>query len=162
MSDILCMYYSRTGNTRKVMEDIAGSLGAELVELRDDVSRGGWSGWLRCGLDAMRPSTAPLEPFQTRTPLEWYRLVILGTPVWAGRCSSIMRGFLKEYGSSIQNAAYVLTHSGGNRYEEVYRQMDQYVPHRHAVAVSLRVGTVGFTFWQNEFLRQVREFMETS
>ena len=47
MSNILCMYYSRTGNTKKAMEEIAQELGAELVELRDDVVRSGWKGFLR-------------------------------------------------------------------------------------------------------------------
>ena len=35
MSDILCIYYSRTGTTKKAMEEIASALDAELVELRD-------------------------------------------------------------------------------------------------------------------------------
>ena len=33
MSDILCLYYSRTGTTRTVMEQIAELLEAELVEI---------------------------------------------------------------------------------------------------------------------------------
>ena len=33
MSDILCIYYSRTGNTKKAMEEIAAALDAELAEL---------------------------------------------------------------------------------------------------------------------------------
>ena len=33
MSDILCIYYSRTGNTKKAMEEIASAL-AELDSLR--------------------------------------------------------------------------------------------------------------------------------
>ena len=32
MSDILCIYYSRSGRTRQVMEEIAQELEAELVE----------------------------------------------------------------------------------------------------------------------------------
>ncbi|MEI3305740.1 MAG: hypothetical protein V8R40_06725 [Dysosmobacter sp.] len=44
------------------MEEIAEELGAELVELRDDVDRSGWRGFLRCGMDAMRKTTAPLCP----------------------------------------------------------------------------------------------------
>ena len=36
MSDILCIYYSRTGNTKKAMEEIAAALDAELAELRDN------------------------------------------------------------------------------------------------------------------------------
>lgn len=57
MKDVLCIYYSRTGNTKKAMEEIAGELGAEVVELRDDTDRTGWRGWLRCGLDAMRKTS---------------------------------------------------------------------------------------------------------
>ena len=160
MSDILCMYYSRTGNTKKAMEEIAGALGAELVELSDEVDRSGWKGWLRCGIDAMRRTTAPLKPFQTEKALKEYKLVILGTPVWAGRCSSVLRGFLKKYGKHLQNAAYVLTRSGEDKYEEIYDQLDMYTPCGHQVTASLRCGSVGYVFWQEEFLRQVREYME--
>ena len=46
-NNILCVYYSRTGNTKRAMEEIAHALNAELVELRDGVDRGGWRGWLR-------------------------------------------------------------------------------------------------------------------
>ena len=56
-NNILCVYYSRTGNTKRAMEEIAHALNAELVELRDGVDRGGWRGWLRCGRDAVRRST---------------------------------------------------------------------------------------------------------
>ena len=111
MSDILCIYYSRTGNTKKAMEEIAAALDAELAELRDNADRSGWRGWLRCGLDAMRKDTRPVAPLETARPLGDYRLVILGTPVWAGRSSAVMRSFLKDRGGEIRNAAYVLTRS---------------------------------------------------
>ena len=55
--------------------------------------------------------------------------------------------------------AYVITRSSKNKYAEVYRQMDQYVPAGHTAAVSLRSGDVGSAFWQEEFLRQVRELL---
>ena len=160
MSDILCIYYSRTGNTKKAMEEIASALDAELAELWDDADRSGWRGWLRCGLDAMRKSTRPVRPIETQKQLGEYRLVILGTPVWAGRYSAVMRSFLKAHGEEIQNAAYVLTRSSGAQYQEVYRQMDLSVPAGHRAAVSLRSGDVGWEFWQEEFLRQVRAFLE--
>ena len=159
MSDILCIYYSRTGNTRKAMEEIAQALDAELVEITDGVVRTGTSGWLRSGLDAMRKTTEPLKPFETNRPLKDYRLVIVGTPVWAGRCSSVVRSFLKKYGRKLNNAAYVVTRGSEKRDEELYDQMDLYVPCGHQAAVSLRSGSVGYDFWQEEFLRQVREFL---
>ena len=160
MKDVLCMYYSRTGNTKKAAEEIAADLGAELVELRDEVDRSGWKGWLRCGLDAMRRTTAPLLPFETARPLGAYRLVIVATPVWAGRCSSVTRAFLKKHGGKLKNAAYVVTRGSEEKSEEVYEQMDLYAPCGHAAAVSLRVDSVGYAFWREEFLRQVRDFLD--
>ena len=162
MSDILCMYYSRSGNTKKAMEEISEALGAELVELSDATDRSGWRGWMRCGLDAVRRTTEPLRPYKTAKPLKDYKLVILGSPVWAGRCSSIMRSFLKLHGKDLSGAAYVLTRKGEDKCEEIYKQMDSYVPCGHQAAVSLRCGDVGCAFWQEEFLRQVRDLLENS
>lgn len=54
MRDVLCVYYSRSGNTKKVMKSIAAELNAELVQLTDGVERGGLRGWFRCGLDAVK------------------------------------------------------------------------------------------------------------
>ena len=156
MSEILCIYYSRTGNTKKAMEEIAAELGAELVELHDAAERGGWKGYLRCGMDAMRKTVDPLSHFETERPLQDYRLVILGTPVWAGRCSSVIRSFLKDHGRELRQAAYVVTRGGENRADEVYEQMDHYVSQPRGAAVSLRVDSVGYHFWQEEFLRQVK------
>jgi len=159
MSDILCMYYSRTGNTKQTMEEIAAALDAELVELTDGMDRSGWGGWMRSGMDAMRRTTLRNKPFRTERPLQDYRLVIIGTPVWAGRCSSIARGFLKEHGKKLQNAAYVLLRGSEDKNEEVYEQMDRYTSCGHCTAVSLRRDSVGYAFWEEEFLRQVRIFM---
>ena len=112
MSDILCLYYSRSGNTRQTMAEIAKALEAELVEFTDGVDRQGRKGYFRSGLDAMRRSTHPLEKFETAKPLEEYRLVILGSPVWAGRCASPVRGLLKRRGQELSRVAYVLTRGG--------------------------------------------------
>ena len=157
MSDVLCIYYSRTGSTRAAMEEIARELGAELVELRDGVNRSGARGWLRCGMDAMRRTCPQAEKPETKRPLSDYRLVIIGSPVWAGRCSSVARSFLKQYGKELQNAAYVLLRGSEDKNEEVYDQMDLYTPCGHRAAVSLRSGSVGYAFWQEECLRQIRD-----
>ena len=68
MSDILCIYYSRTGNTKKAMEEIAAALDAELAELRDDADRSG-VGWTPC---AKTPAPWP----RWRQPVPW------GTTAW--------------------------------------------------------------------------------
>ena len=160
MSDVLCVYYSRTGRTRQTMEEIAQALDGELVELSDGVDRSGAAGALRSGLGAMRRTVRPPQPFQTKRPLGKYRLVILGSPIWAGRCSCVIRGFLKEYGGQLENVAYVVTRGTEDRNEDVFDQMDLYTPTPRCAAVSLRRGSVGYAFWQEEFLRQVRECLK--
>ena len=159
MQDVLCIYYSRTGNTKKVMRAIAAETNAELVALTDGVDRSGLRGWLRSGLDAVKRDCPEAKPVETQRKLENYRLVIIGTPVWAGRCSSVVRSFLKQHGKELNRVAYVLTRGSAHRSEDIYRQMDLYTGKPHRAATSLRVGHVGHTFWQEEFLRQVREIL---
>lgn len=158
-NNVLCVYYSRTGNTKRAMEEIARALDAELAELSDGVDRSGVGGWLRSGLDAVRRSS-PKVKFKTKWPLSDYKLVIVGSPVWAGRCSAPARGFLKQNGRDLRNAAYVITRGSEDKYEEVFQQMDLYAPCGHRAAVSLRPGDVGCEFWQEEFVRQAREFLK--
>ena len=152
MSDILCIYYSRTGHTRRAMEEVADALGAEVTAITDDRDRS--------GMDAMKTSTRPLLPFQTEKPLNEYRLVIIGSPVWAGRCASPVRALLKRRGLELSNVAYVVTRSTSQRSEEVYDQMDMYVKNAHRMAVSLRPGSEGYEFWRNDFVQNVRRWMD--
>ena len=152
----LCVYYSRTGHTEKLMREIAAELNCEIVKLDDGVDRSGLKGWLRSGMQAMARRLPKVKPFKTALPLGVYDLVIIGTPVWAGRCSAPVRSFLQGYGQQIRRAAYVITRASGVRYEEVFRQMDLYVPAPHISAVSIRPGAVGSDFWRDEFLTSIR------
>ena len=97
-----------------------------------------------------------VKPLETNLPLSIYDLVIIGTPVWAGRCSSPVRSFLVEYGGELRQVAYVITRSSDLRYEEVFDQMDLYVPTPRVSAVTIRPNTVGSTFWRDEFLISIR------
>ena len=62
MSDILCLYYSRSGNTRQTMAEIAEALEAELVEFTDGVDRQGRIFPLRAGCHAaLHPSAGEIR-----------------------------------------------------------------------------------------------------
>ena len=157
MPYILCVYYSRTGNTEKLMREIAQELKCEIVKLDDGVDRSGVGGWMRSGMQAMARRLPAVKPLKTEFPLGVYDLVIIGSPVWAGRCSAPVRSFLMQYGEELRRTAYVITRSSDLRYEEVFDQMDLYVRAPRAAAVTIRPNTVGSTFWRDEFLTRVRE-----
>ena len=138
------------------MEIIAGELNAELVELTDGKNRKGSLRAIAACFAAVRKTTPALKPFDTERTLEDYDLVILGTPVWAGRCSVVMRAFLKEYGPRLSKVAYVITRGSKRRYEEVCQQMDLYTNEPGVCWATLQVGSAGEEFWRAEFIRQVK------
>ena len=152
----LCLYYSRTGSTEKLIREIAQELGCEMFKLDDGVDRSGVKGWLRSGMQAMSRKLTPVKLPKTTLPLSVYDLVIIGTPVWAGRCSAPVRSFLMEYGEDIRRAAYVITRGSEVHYEEVFDQMDLYVRTPRVHAVSIRPNAVGADFWRDEFLASIR------
>lgn len=141
------------------MEELSAALDCELAEVSDRVNRQGALGWLRCGLDAMRKRTRAVNRLQSRRRLSDYGLVILGTPVWAGRCSSVMRGFLKRRGYEMNDVAYVITHASEEPYRAVFDQMDKYLRAPRVAEVSLRPGSTGYVFWRDLFLKTVADRM---
>ena len=158
-NDILCICYSRTGKTRQTMAEIAAALDSELLEVSDRVRRGGAMGWLRCGLDAMRKKTNAINRVETAKPLWEYKLVILGTPVWAGRCASVMRAFLKRRGYELPDVAYVITHGSDEPYRAVFEQMDLYLRKPRVAEASLRPDSAGYIFWRDQFLKTCADFV---
>jgi len=157
--DVICIYYSRTGKTERAMREIAHALDCQLVEVHDYVHRGGALGALRCGLDAMRRRTRAITRVESKRQLWEYKLVILGTPVWGGRCSSVIRGLLKRRGYEMADVAYVITHKSDEHYREVFDQMDQYLLKPHVADASLRPGSTGYVFWRDQFLKACADFV---
>ena len=64
MNSPLVVYYSRTGNTRKLAKIIAEKLKADIEEIEDSTSRSGPLGWLRAGRDAGLKSLTKLKPLK--------------------------------------------------------------------------------------------------
>lgn len=159
MHDILCIYYSRSGNTRAAAEEIAAALDAELAEITDAQDRSGLKGYFRSGLDAMRRHGSANRPASNGAPAHGLppcdpRLARLG-----GRCASPVRALLKERGGELPRVGYVLTRAGSRKYEEIYDQMDRYLPAEHQLAVSLRPGSEGYDFWLGDFVQNVQRLL---
>ncbi len=156
MANILCVYYSRTGRTARLVRSIAQELDCEIVKLEDGVNRKGLSGWLASGLHAVARKVPPIKEFHTEKKLKEYDLVILATPVWAGRCSAPMRSFLMQHGDELRKTAHIITRSCSLRYDEVFEQMDQYLRKPRAYAASIEADSIGSDFWKDEFLTALR------
>jgi len=118
---ILVVYYSRTNNTKLVAEVIAQSLEADIEEIKDEKNRMGVFGFLRCGYESIFKKLTDIKV--SRKNPEKYDLIIVGSPVWAGRLSSPVRTYLHLYGCKFKNVSFFVTYGlGGGK---VFRQMEE-------------------------------------
>ena len=117
---ILVAYYSRTGNTKRVAEKIAGMLKADTNEIIDLKERKRVIiGWLISGRDAMKKKETQIK-FK-KNP-EKYDLVIIGTPIWAWNMAPAVRTYLKQ-NRKIKKVAFFCTFGGssGKTFKEMER-----------------------------------------
>jgi menaquinone-dependent protoporphyrinogen IX oxidase len=118
----LVVYYSRTGNTRRLGRWIAAGLDATAEEIGDRVDRRGLIGYLRSGNQALFNRKTDILPV-AHDPNE-YELVVIGTPVWRMSLSSPVRTYLHQFGRRLRHVAFFCTMDrfGSQR---VFRQMQQ-------------------------------------
>jgi len=107
---ILLVYYSRSGHTRRLAEQIAEHCGADIEEIVDSVGRRGVLGFLRSLLEALLRLPAPIEPSR-RSPRN-YDTVIVGSPVWAGQVPSPVRSYLRRNRGRFRRVAFFCSHRG--------------------------------------------------
>jgi len=103
----LVVYFSRSGTTRKVAEELARALGADLERINDHEDRSGFGGYMRSGRQALKDVLVQIDE-PGRDPAD-YDLVIVGTPVWAYKMCSPVRTYLTNYASRIKDAAFFCT-----------------------------------------------------
>ena len=110
MKRILVTYYSLTGNTAKVAVDLAARLRADVMPLRELAQRRGMLGYLRAAIDSLRERPAAIEP--PAKSAGDYDLIIVGTPIWAGRITPAVRAYLQTVRGATARVAFFIT-SGG-------------------------------------------------
>ena len=109
----LVAFYSRTGNTKKVAEDISKVLKCDIEEIFDTKNRQGAIGWIFAGGDSTMKKLTKLKPVK-RNPAK-YDIVIIGTPVWAFTMSAPIRTYISENRNKFKKIALFCTHEGAPR-----------------------------------------------
>ncbi len=117
----LVVFYSRTGHTRKVTEDLALLLGADVEELIDKKARAGMSGYLGAGKDALGEKLTELGPLKFN-PAD-YELVVIGTPVWSWNMTPAVRTYLSAHKAVFGTVAF-FTLSGKTAPDKIVKKME--------------------------------------
>lgn len=93
----LIVYFSLEGNTAYIADELARRLEADTLRLvpREAYHTGGFKKYFWGGKSAVMSEAPELEPYDVDPA--GYDLIILGTPVWAGRCTPPLRTFLTRH-----------------------------------------------------------------
>jgi hypothetical protein len=111
---ILIVYYSETGHTRAAAQALDEALDATVEPLSAPLLSGRRGFWMFCWrtLTAIVGRAAEIEP--PRHDPAGFGLVVLASPVWAGRLSTPMRSYIERFRRRFGRVAFVTTQSGAN------------------------------------------------
>lgn len=114
----LIVYYSKTGNTKKVAEELAGRLGADadIEEIIDRKNRFGFLNWFRSGRDGLKKELTTIQP--TSCDPSRYDLIVLGSPVWGWNMVPAVRTYFEKNKEKIKSYAFFVT-SGNTPVEKI-------------------------------------------
>ena len=105
--NVLVVYYSRTGNTRRVATELATLGDWDIEPLIDTKNRRGPVGYVRSLLDSIFARTTHLAALR-HDPAD-YDLVVVGTPVWSSSISAPVRTWLQEHAGKLPPLAFFAT-----------------------------------------------------
>jgi flavodoxin len=93
-TDILVVYYSRSGNTEAMARQIARSLRANIRSIKTDKYTLDLKGQREAGNDADLEVLPPVSP--STIDLSQYRLILLGSPIWWYRPATPLWSFVEN------------------------------------------------------------------
>jgi len=131
---VLIVYYSKTGHTQKIAQDIAKQMDAEIEEIIDQKKRTGVLGFITGGRDAMTKKETLISRMR-KNPAN-YKLVILGSPIWAGNIAPAVRTYINRYRDSLPPVAFFFS-SGGKTPDQVFEKLSGVVKEKPVVMTGL-------------------------
>ena len=108
---LLIVYYSLSGKTAALAENLTKSLNAKSIRIEDLKPRRGILGFIRSGFESSTGRLAKIKPIDSlgEAGLNDYSAVLLLAPIWASNICSPLRAFLTQYGQSIGRYGLILT-----------------------------------------------------
>lgn len=118
----LVVYYSRTGTTQRLAQQIAERLHADIEKISDTTDRSGAIGYFSAGRDAMQRRMTKIAE-TTYDPAN-YDLIILATPVWAWTVTPAMRAYVIKNREKFKKIGLVLTR-GNSDVIKIFKEFEE-------------------------------------
>ena len=140
--DILIVYFSRMGYTKKIAYEEAEKLGADIIELKAKDKTENTSGFWWCGRYGMHKWNMKIEDINV--DLKAYKTIIIVSPIWVFSICAPIREFCYKYSRDIGNVQYIFTHFMNTSFKNVADEVDQILNKKREkfTSVCVRLGKV--------------------
>jgi flavodoxin len=122
MAGALVTYFSRTGMTESLATQLAAKLGAGLEPVKPHISYAGRGGFMKGVWHSLFRVASAVDC--ERDPAD-YSVVIIGSPVWAGRLSAPMRSYLTRSRGRFGHVAAFWVSGSGQGYNKVRAEIEE-------------------------------------
>jgi len=156
---VLLVYYSLSGNTRRLAREIETATQSDVDEIVDGRKRTGRIGGFIAGLEAW--SGWPVAIHDSRFDPGAYDLVVVGTPIWKSCVSSPVRAYLKRHRGHLPEVAFFMT-TGHTGIEQVTSQLEKLAGRAPRAVLALReVDLVDMHARAQAFAAEIRRALAT-
>jgi flavodoxin len=151
----LIAYYSRTGTTKKVAEQLAEILEAEIEEIVDLKNRAGPIGYVAGGKDAMQKKLTTIRPIDKKPSK--YDLIVIGSPVWAWTVTPAIRSYVHQNKPFLKGKKLAFfTTMGGSGDKQFFDELEKLLEEKPITTLTLLTKEVV----KNEHHEKVKRFAE--
>ncbi len=142
--DILVVYFSRMGYTKKIAYEQSNKIGAQIIEIKAKEKTENTSGFWWCGRYGMHKWRMPIEDIDV--DLKKYKKIIIVSPIWVFDISAPIREFCYKYSKDITNVEYIFTHYMNAKFENVANELDEILNKKRGsfTSVCVRLGKIKY------------------
>ena len=119
---MLVVCYSNTGTSRRVADLLASQFQWPRGEVREERSRTGLAGMLRCAADSLF-KRHPAIRYEGPDPRD-FETVVLIAPIWLAEMAAPMRSFVRDRAPSLKRVA-VISVMGGQGATNAFAEIDR-------------------------------------
>ncbi len=121
--DILVVYFSRMGYTKKIAHEEANKTGADIIEIKSTERTENTLGFWWCGRYGMHKWNMSIEDINI--DIRSYKKIIIVSPIWVFSVCAPIRNFCYKYSKDINSVEYIFTHFMNVSFENVADEVDK-------------------------------------
>ena len=124
MKKYLVIYYTRSGNTKKVASTLTKIIENNIEELIEKKKYKGFIGFISAGFASFKKKT--VEIGQLKYNPKDYEEVVFMTPIWASNIPPTIRTYIKRYAEVIKSSSFIYLSNSGEEYKPEKELSEEY------------------------------------